>query len=61
MKRKTLRNLILFASSACALGLAGCATDAGNTGGGYAAPDPLEQQIKLQEGISRVTRSLTPF
>lgn len=61
MKSRNLRHLILLVSSTFVLGLTGCATDAGNTGGGYAAPDPLEQQIKLQEGMSRVTRSLTPF
>lgn len=61
MTRKLFHIFSLFSVSALAFGLTGCATDYGDTGSGYAAPDPLEKQMELQEGMSRVTRSLTPF
>ena len=40
-------------------GLSGCAsTEDGGTYTDYPEPDPLDQQIKMQEGMSRVTNSL---
>ncbi|MCB1233200.1 MAG: hypothetical protein KDN19_23350 [Verrucomicrobiae bacterium] len=44
------------------LTLSGCTTDySGNGGGmGYENPDPLTQQVRMQEKMSKVTRSLTP-
>ncbi|MCB1237517.1 MAG: hypothetical protein KDM91_20805 [Verrucomicrobiae bacterium] len=42
--------------------LSGCASaDSDGTGMGYANPDPLSQQIEMQEKMSQVTRQLQPF
>ena len=58
---KKVLSLAAFALSLIALG--GCATSSTDDTGtmGYENPDPLQQQVKMQEQMSRVTRTLTPF
>ena len=53
---------LLLAFAALGLvGLSSCATpEDGTATGSYPAPDPLEQQVRMQEGMSRVTNSLIP-
>jgi hypothetical protein len=42
--------------------LSSCTTaDSDGTGATYANPDPLSQQIEMQEKMSQVTRQLQPF
>jgi hypothetical protein len=59
---QTLRVSLSTAAIGLVLGLSGCASpeDPGDgTGGGNAAnyPDPVEKQMRMQEEMSRVTRS----
>ena len=59
---QVLRVSLSTAAIGLMLGLSGCASpeDPGDgTGGGNAAnyPDPIEKQMRMQEEMSRVTRS----
>lgn len=64
---KKLLSQLMIASAALALPvlLTQCASsDSGATSttwGGIPADDPMYQQIRMQEQMSRVTRSLVPF
>ena len=63
--KKCLRSLLLSIVFAfTAMSLSHCATGGHSYDGGvptYADPDPMTQQIRMQEQMSRVTRSLMPF
>lgn len=59
---KILTSLSLsLAITGLLFGLTGCATSGGDDGStGYQNPDPLSQQVQMQEDMSRLTRTLTP-
>lgn len=64
-----IRLPILASLAVFTLSLTSCATteeppEGSNISGtvdGYPTPDPLSQQMKMQEAMNRTTRSLSPF
>lgn len=62
MKMKEIHRLFFALIALGVVSLTGCATDEyGGGGADYSNPDPLSQQIEMQERMSRVTRELQPF
>lgn len=55
---KIATSLLLAVIGFTVAGLSGCASsDEAATGAEYPNPDPLQQQVQLQEEMSKVTRS----
>ncbi len=60
--KRSITILSVLITSGAALLLSSCATGSGDAGTtSYENPDPLQQQVQMQEQMSRVTRTLTPF